>query len=74
MLSYPNSAEHRVFNEGLRAKNRKKNCLLAVINHKKRELNRLVIAKMNIQDPEVYRKSCELDVFIVNYMRSNNLP
>jgi hypothetical protein len=46
--------------------------LLTIINRKKRELNLLVLAKKNLQDPEVYRKSCELDVYIVKYMKWQN--
>jgi len=46
--------------------------LLAIIYRKKRELNLLVLAKKNLRDPEVYQKSCELDVYIVKYMKWQN--
>lgn len=43
--------------------------LLALIDQKKIELNQLVSLKQTLQDEEVCRKSCELDVLVVEYMR-----
>ncbi|MFA5537025.1 MAG: aspartyl-phosphate phosphatase Spo0E family protein [Bacillota bacterium] len=43
--------------------------LLALIEQKKAELNRLVDLKQTLLDEEVCKKSCELDVLVVEYMR-----
>lgn len=43
--------------------------LHSAINKKKAELAKLVAQKKSLQDQEVYRKSCELDLLVVDYMR-----
>ncbi len=43
--------------------------LLALIELKKAELNHLVNSKQTLLDEEVCKKSCELDVLVVEYMR-----
>ncbi|NLL19037.1 MAG: aspartyl-phosphate phosphatase Spo0E family protein [Clostridia bacterium] len=43
--------------------------LHSVINKKKAELAKLVAQKKSLQDQEVYLKSCELDLLVVDYMR-----
>lgn len=45
------------------------NSLHSAINKKKAELAKLVAQKKSLQDQEVYRKSCELDVLVVDYMK-----
>lgn len=44
--------------------------LQTMIKRKKIELNRLVAQKQSLQDEEVYQKSCELDILVVDYMRA----
>lgn len=43
--------------------------LLALIDQKKVELDQLVALKQTLQDEEVCKKSCELDVLVVEYMK-----
>jgi hypothetical protein len=44
--------------------------LHSVINKKKAELAKLVAQKKSLLDQEVYRKSCELDLLVVDYMKT----
>lgn len=68
-FSFSCTAARTVSNDEVKEQKEIKNGLLSVINRKKRELDLLVLSKKNLQDPEVYQKSCELDVYIVKYMR-----
>jgi len=72
MLSLSSAALRRDSGDEIKRQKMIKDGLLSIINRKKRELDLLVLAKKNLQDPDVYQKSCELDVYIVKYMKQHN--
>jgi len=72
MLSLSSMALQRGSGDGRKKQKVINEGLLAIINRKKRELDLLALAKKNLQHPEVYQKSCELDVYIIKYMKWQN--